>query len=629
MTREVEARLRISAVDKTGQVLKGVASKMDEVNRRAAALNRQQGAMARGSQAAFGLVARYAAPAAMAFAAKAALVDFAALDRQMTRIGNTAGASAEETRTAFATMQTESKQLALPLDSAVTALDTLVSSGLSLKEAMDFLPSVLATTQASGADVTDIANTGLKTASAFKIQAGDMQHAFDLMVASGQSGQFELKDMAVYIPSLANAFARLGYRGEDGLKRLMAALQTVREDTGTAEEAANDVANVFQKMGSRETISNFKKFGVDLTAEMDKAKKKGEDTLDAFVRLSNQAVKGDLTKLPQLFSDKQVLDGMTSLITSTDRLTHYYGVLNETSIDGTVARNNIRLLNDTQASIDKLSYSYEKLKASAGGAIAKVAVPVMDQLSKSIDYNSAITNDSEQQGHGFWSKDQWLEPLRGYAAAMGFDSARRSQDQRAYRGGYRDPEWLKKYWADNAIEVSGPDAAADRSRSSPAVARLARGAVSLGSPSASRARHAWPSPSPTPPAGAPSSPRLPPIEGLQPRSAIMDSVKSFFRLPSKEEFRDALKIDLKPSADEASQSIADGGKKAGDSISESAAKLIAAGVEIGATINSAIISASKAVAANATRSSQADAKVNADVGRTMPPSVTGGGGGGF
>jgi hypothetical protein len=62
VTRTVEAQLRISAVDKTGQVFKSVAGKMGEINRRADALNRQQGALARGSQAAFGAMLRYAAP---------------------------------------------------------------------------------------------------------------------------------------------------------------------------------------------------------------------------------------------------------------------------------------------------------------------------------------------------------------------------------------------------------------------------------------------------------------------------------------------------------------------------------------------------------------------------------------
>jgi TP901 family phage tail tape measure protein len=606
MTKEIEARLKVSAVDKTGQVFQALAGKMDQVNRRAEALNRQQGMMARGSQAAFGTLLRFAAPAALAYGAKAALVDFAALDRQMTRIGNTAGSTSEETKAAFVTMQQESKQLAMPLNEAVTALDTLVSSGMSLKEAMDFLPSVLATTQASGAAVEDIANTGLKASSALKISAGQMQHAFDLMVASGQSGQFELKDMAVYIPSLANSFARIGYKGEDGLKRLMAALQTVREDTGTAEEAANDIANVFQKMGSRETISNFKKFGINLSQEMDKAKKKGEDTIDAFIRLSNKAVKGDLTKLPLLFSDKQVLEGMTSLITSTDRLTHYYTVLSDTGIDGTVARNNIRVLNDTQASIDRLSNSYERLKQSAGEAISKVAVPVMDKVSNDLDYGTAVRKGLEGKGMGYVARENWM----AFHLPLGAFSQSDDADQLAFQSGYQDPEWLKSYWV-NRYERGNMKPTTGR-------AHLSRG----GAPSGGAGMDA----------GALSQAMAAGMPGSMPGES---AVKSFFRVPSKAEFQDALKIDLKPSADEASRSIADGGKQAGDSIKESAALFKVAGVDIGAAIAEGaakLVEAAKAFGASASIAATgggAAPRVNADRGRTMSPSVTGGGGGGF
>jgi TP901 family phage tail tape measure protein len=606
MTKEIEARLKVSAVDKTGQVFQALAGKMDQVNHRAEALNRQQGMMARGSQAAFGTLLRFAAPAALAYGAKAALVDFAALDRQMTRIGNTAGSTSEETKAAFVTMQQESKQLAMPLNEAVTALDTLVSSGMSLKEAMDFLPSVLATTQASGAAVEDIANTGLKAASALKIEAGQMQHAFDLMVASGQSGQFELKDMAVYIPSLANSFARIGYKGEDGLKRLMAALQTVREDTGTAEEAANDMANVFQKMGSRETISNFKKFGINLTKEMDKAKKKGEDTIDAFVRLSNKAVKGDLTKLPLLFSDKQVLEGMTSLITSTDRLTHYYTILSDTGIDGTVARNNIRVLNDTQASIDRLSNSYERLKQSAGEAVSKVAVPIMDKVSNDLDYGTAVRKGLEGKGMGYVARENWM----AFHLPLGSFSQSDDADQLAFQSGYQDPEWLKSYWV-NRYErgnMKPTTGRAHMSRSGTPSGGVSRDAAALSQATA---------------AGMPGA--------LPGESAV----KNFFRVPSKSEFQDALKIDLKPSADEASRSIADGGKQAGDSIKESAALFKVAGVDIGAAIAEGaakLAEAAKAFGASASIAATGGAaapRVNADRGRTMSPSVTGGGGGGF
>jgi hypothetical protein len=112
-------------------------------------------------------------------------------------------------------------------------------------------------------------------------------------------------------------------------------------------------------------------------------------------------------------------------------------------------------------------------------------------------------------------------------------------------------------------------------------------------------------------------------------------MKDFFRMPSKEEFRDALKIDatgLKESGDEAAQKVADGGREAGASIKESAASLQAAGN----SISSAILSAAEKLTTAAgafNRATSIRPAVNANTGRSMPPQAGapagGGGGGGY
>lgn len=430
MTREIEARLRISATDKTGAAFKSVSSKMDQVSRRAEAMNKRSGAIAKIHSASLAIAGGVVAAG---YAAQRAVVDFAAVERQMTRIGNTAGASREEMTTAFAQLQDESRKVAMPLEETISALDTLTASGMNLKEAMDFLPSILATAQASGATTEDIANAGLKATAAFKINAKDAQHAFDMMVAGGQAGQYELKDMAADIPRLANAFATLGYSGEDGLKRLLAVLQTIREDTGTSEEAATAAENIFQKMYSEETSNKFKKFGINLRKEMKKATDSGEDALTAFLRITKQALNGDMTKLPLLFQDTQLQNGMRSLLTSAERLAHYMDEIGKPSVDGTTYRNLQTVLADTQASIDRFNESYNTLKFTVGGTIAPIITPVMDEITKKLAYQQAAKRGMQKRGYSStrqllgWTTDDDMMDLQ-------------------YEGDLRDPDFLKAYW---------------------------------------------------------------------------------------------------------------------------------------------------------------------------------------
>ncbi|NLS02323.1 phage tail tape measure protein [Rhizobium sp. P32RR-XVIII] len=612
MTRTVEAQLRISAVDKTGQVFKSVAGKMGEINRRAEALNRQQGVLARSSQAAYGTMLRYAAPAALAYGAKTALTDFASVERQMTRIGITANASVDQTNAAFTRLQEISKQVALPIDSAVTALDTLVASGMDLKDAMDFLPSVLKTAQASGAATDDIANTAIKAASALKIETSQMQHAFDIMVAGGKAGQFELKDMATYIPDLANSFASLGYNGEDGLKKLVAILQTIREDTGSASSAATYAQNVFGKIYSSDTANKFKAFGIDLRKELDQARKNGEDTVAAFTRISNEAIKGDLSKLPLLFTDEQFRLGMQSLMTSADSYKKFIDTVNGSQVDGTVLRDLQRVTGDTQASIDKLSSSWDKMMNSLGKGVSRPAVPAMNAVSNDLDYGEAVRSSLGAQGKGYLATENWM------AMNLPFGSFSHSAeaDRLALAGGYRDPEFLKRMQQGpkNMLGPYKPAAAPSTSLAS-IYGEYADSRREGNRIERDRVLAAGGMPSLTP--------------------GISGSFADFFRIPSKEEFKEAMKIDisgLKESGDEAGKRVADGGREAGDSIKESAASLTSAGNSIGAAIMAAAEKLSSAASSfNRALTYSAGGRVNADTGRSMPPqaSAPGGGGGSY
>lgn len=614
MNREIEARLKISAVDRTGAALKSVAGKLDQVNRRAAALNRQQGVMARTSQAAFATMARYAAPAVLAYGAKQAVTEFAAVERQMTRIGITADASAKDIEAAFTAVQAETKRLALPIEQGISALDTMVASGMSLKEAMAFLPSVLATAQASGAATEDIANTGLKAASALKIEAKELQRAFDIMVTGGKAGQFELKDMAQYIPGLANSFASLGYEGEDGLKRLVAALQTIREDTGDASAAATQAQNIFGKMYSEETAKKFSKMGVDLRKEMAAAKAAGEDALSAFVRLSKEAINGDLSKLPLLFTDQEFRLGMQSLITSEESFRKFLELMNLAEVDGTVFRDLAKVTSDTQASIDRLSGSWDKLMNSIGRGVATSGgVEAMDAISNTVDYHTAVNEGLRKRGlDGWWERTRW-----------GLTSTQAEKDQAAVEGGYSDPDFLRDYRSRQYVDGTA--------RAS--VGRQGRKVVIPEFPGSSGEGIPVPAQRPSP---YPAMPRaldgVPPALRSGPQMAAMGQADaSFFRVPSREEFQEALKIDatgLKQSGDEAAQKVAEGGRQAGQEIENGAAFLKVAGVDVGAAIMSAAeklhqaamrLSSAQSTIGNIAAGSRTG--VNADTGRTMPPTA--------
>jgi len=293
---------------------------------------------------------------------------FASFDRQMTRIGITAEATTGQVAAASSEVKQLAQDVALPLEDVVAGLDALVAAGRSLPDAMAFLPAVTRTAQAAGAETADIANSADAIAGSFGVAADRMQSAFDILVAGGKAGKFELKDMAQYIPSLAPAMAALGYEGEAGLSKLVAMLQVVRTQTGDASSAATNLQNVLQKMTSDETVKKFSKMGVDdLRGQLDAARRSGQDVMQVFLDLTQQATKGDLSKINQLFTDAQLQQGVRALMSQRDLYKEIMGILQ--NAEGSVMKDLNRVTGDAASSMDRFSNA----TANAGQSLGKLA----------------------------------------------------------------------------------------------------------------------------------------------------------------------------------------------------------------------------------------------------------------
>lgn len=320
--------------------------------------------------------------AGAAIGMRAAITSFAELERTMTRVGITAGASTGEVKTATTDIAKIADQIGVPLDQVVSGLEALVAAGRSMPEAMAFLPSVVATAHAAGAETADIASTADALATSFKIAGSQMQAAFDILVQGGNLGKFELKDMARYLPSLAANAAAVGLRGEEGVRKLVAMLQVMRSQMGSSEEAASSMGNIFAKMESQETAKRFTKFGVNLRKEMAQARREGKDLLEVFIDLAAKATKGDLSKIPQLFSDMEFARGMRSLLAQREEVGRIEAQLKNSS--GSVAGALKELSGDTMTELDRLSNKWSEFVREIGALTAAPGVGLMEGILQDI-----------------------------------------------------------------------------------------------------------------------------------------------------------------------------------------------------------------------------------------------------
>ena len=336
------------------------------------------------------------AASAAGYAAAASFSKFADIERRIGRIAINADKGAEIVGPTITKLQQVAQQTALSFEEVSSGMETLVASGRSLEDSMAFLPAVAMTAQASGAAIADIALSADAMAGSMKINAAEMQKAFDILVAGGKAGKFELKDMAQYLPSLLPAFSALGYEGTEGMQKIVAMLQVMRNQAGSSSEAATYLSNVLNKMYSKDTAKKFSDFGVDLPKALDKARKEGKDLFEVFLDLTNLATKGDLSKLPLLFTDAEMQKGVRALITQRDVLRQMTQSLR--NVDGTALKDFNQITMDSAAKIQRMSTLWDKFMTQVGGGVSDGVSPVLEKITREIDALQARVAGAKKQG---------------------------------------------------------------------------------------------------------------------------------------------------------------------------------------------------------------------------------------
>ncbi|MDE3996754.1 phage tail tape measure protein [Glaesserella parasuis] len=190
-------------------------------------------------------------------------------------------------------------------EDALNSLDTLLASGvISADTAMNLLPTLQKAAVATGATPDDIAKIVISSMQQMGIGEQDIGKVLDMAVAAGQAGQFELADMAAWLPQQMAAGKQAGLNGLEGFKRLLIANQQARVTAGSSDEAGNNLVNLLGKITAKETNDRFKNLkykdpktgkekGINFAKSMEHYKGKGQDSLQAFMSIMDDVVGSD------------------------------------------------------------------------------------------------------------------------------------------------------------------------------------------------------------------------------------------------------------------------------------------------------------------------------------------------
>jgi TP901 family phage tail tape measure protein len=145
----------------------------------------------------------------------------------------------------------------------------LIAGGISsAKELAAYAPIMAKTATATRASMDDLGSVAIALNDNLGIGAAGLERSMNILAYAGKRGQFELADMAKWLPQLTPQFAALGITGERAVAEIGASLQIARKGAGSNDEAANNYKNFLSKLTSPDTLKSFADAGIDLKTSM-------------------------------------------------------------------------------------------------------------------------------------------------------------------------------------------------------------------------------------------------------------------------------------------------------------------------------------------------------------------------
>ncbi|GAC87868.1 hypothetical protein Gbth_017_177 [Gluconobacter thailandicus F149-1 = NBRC 100600] len=179
--------------------------------------------------------------------------------------------------------------------------------GYSQKRLNAVLPVVAQISTAYNAAPDAVAKSTFALQENMGINDANLGGALASIALAGKSADLPFEKLAPLLPQVAAAAGALGVRGRSGVDDLAAALAVVRKSTGTEGEAATDARAFIQAITGPHTAAQFRKYGVDMFGEEDRARRNGEDPMLHMLRIVDRIThRGqDRRALGTLFSNRE------------------------------------------------------------------------------------------------------------------------------------------------------------------------------------------------------------------------------------------------------------------------------------------------------------------------------------
>ncbi len=189
----------------------------------------------------------------------------------------------------------------------ISAVEQIVEKTGDLDFAKNNLENLALTIQATGAHGGAIGSITAEFQKMGIVAKKDVREALDILTVQGKSGAFTLQNLAALGSRTVTAYTAMGRTGVPAIREMGAALQVIREGTGSSEQAATAFEALIRTLGDADKVKKLQSGGIQVFDPV--ALKAGREELRPINELMVDIVKttgGKKTLLGEIFDAEAV-----------------------------------------------------------------------------------------------------------------------------------------------------------------------------------------------------------------------------------------------------------------------------------------------------------------------------------
>lgn len=374
MSLEAQARFTISAKDTSSGIIGGANRNLGKLGRTGRAVGNMLD----------GIGNRYTAifSGAAGYGTIASIVNW---ETRFVRLGIAANKSAEDIERLKHHIFEVARAGDIRVDPGemVGAIEEIMEKTGDLKFAEENIRNIGLAIQATGAEGKDIGGIMAEFQKMGITKPTQVLEALDILTVQGKEGAFTLQNLASLGSRVVTAYTAMGRTGVPAIREMGAALQMIRQGTGSAEMAATAFEALLRTLGDGAKVKKLQLAGIQVfdPEEM----KKGKEVLRPINELMIDIVKrsgGKKTKLSEIF-DAEAIRAFNSAATefkqtgAIESLEKFYKVQTDGS---TITKDSQRAAKTFAASWQSLKTSWERFAdINLAGPVERLA-SAMDKL---------------------------------------------------------------------------------------------------------------------------------------------------------------------------------------------------------------------------------------------------------